>query len=96
VLGKSLGFLLVKHLPVPAIFGWDSCCDGVVFIWWGEGDSSHIDLVGCRSSWYFAGSWDECGSFCIWSLEDNRELSVIDPSSIPIDLWLSGCEPRVP
>jgi len=46
VLGKSLGFFFVKYLFVSAVFGWDFGCGGVVVVWWGEGDSSHIYFVG--------------------------------------------------
>ena len=82
VLGKSLGFFFVEHLPVSVIFGWDSCCNGVRLVWRGEGDSSNIDFVGCRSLWCFAGSWNEYGSFCIWGPEYDGELGVVDPPSL--------------
>ncbi len=34
--------------------------------------------------------------FCsVWCFEDNGELSMIDPSSFPVNFWLGGCEPGV-
>ena len=89
---ESLGLLFVKYFLVSVVLRWDSCYWGGVCFWWGEGDSSNIYFVSYRSLWYFAGPWDKCSPFCILGLEDNGELSMVNPSSFPIDLWLSGCK----
>jgi hypothetical protein len=49
-----------------------------------------LDRIGNVTS-----SWDEYCAFGVWCSEYDGQLHMIYPSSFPIDLWLSGSEPRV-
>ena len=61
-----------------------------------ENDSSDVIFAGSSRSWNISLSGNKGGPFCITGSQYDRELSVVDPPTLPIDLWLGSRKPGIP
>ena len=91
---ESLRLLFAKDLCVMLIASGNLWVVGGLF-WGVQRDSAYeVSVVSDRSRLVYASGKEFC-PFRIWASEYDREMSMIDPTSLPVDFRLHRCEPWV-
>ena len=52
--------------------------------------------VSVGRAWYVFPSWSEGCLLCVVGTKDNRQLSMVNPTLLPIDFWLVSSKPWIP
>ncbi|SRR5258707_14390367 len=92
--GEPLGLLFAKNFGVASILSGN--LSGVISFFWGvyHNPTYEISVVpnGPRSINTLG---KELCSFCVWASEYDGKMSVVDPPTFPIYLWLRRGKPWV-
>jgi hypothetical protein len=93
---QPLRSFLAEDLLVACVFvRYSVWVFGLVGLFWVDDVVPYVVSVWGGLLWDVSALWDEYCFLRIACFEDDWELAVVNPPSLPVYPWLRGCEPGI-